>query len=60
MNVTDLDILAEFIRNAQREVREALADKKLSAKMNKGKIEGIHNRLIQNLLLHLGVVMLEV
>jgi hypothetical protein len=56
----DLGALVEDFGKAYEDCEKALEDKKLSAKLKKLRIEGIHNRLTQSLVLHLGVVMLEV
>jgi hypothetical protein len=52
--------LEEVVVRAQREVTETLDDKKSGVKLKRQRIEGIHNRMTQTLLVHLGFVMLEV
>jgi|SRR5271154_4297489 len=55
-----IDILSNDILNAHDEAQKLLNDGKPNAQAKRERIEAIHTRLTQGLILHLGVVMLEV
>ena len=52
--------LREEIEMAHRNAAQTLDSRGLKAETKRARIEGIHNRLTQNLVVHLGVIMMEV
>jgi hypothetical protein len=52
--------LRQEIEMAHRSAEQTLDSRGLKAETKRARIEGIHNRLTQNLVVHLGVIMMEV
>jgi len=48
------------IEMAHRTAEQTLESRGLKPEIKRARIEGIHNRLTQNLMVHLGVIMMEV
>ena len=52
--------LREEIEMAHRTAEQTLDSRGLKPETKRARIEGIHNRLTQNLVIHLGVIIMEV
>jgi len=53
-------ILKEEIEGAHRAARQTLECRGANAATKRARIEGIHHRLTQSLVVHFGVIMMEV